>query len=238
MSGWAAKRFWKAASVVATDGGFAVELDGRRVRTPAKSALLLPTQAMALAVAAEWDAQEAMLDPRTMPVTRSANAALDKVRPQRTEVIALIAAYGGSDLICYRAPGPVELVARQAMTWDPWLGWAAGELGADLVTTSGVMPVPQQATALARMQAAVAEFDDFGLAALHDLVGMTGSLVLGLAVAAGALTARAAWDASRVDEDWQREQWGADEDADALAAQKAADLIHAERFLWLARGRG
>lgn len=238
MSAWAAKRFWKAATVVEAEGGFAVELDGRRVRTPAKTPLILPTRAMAEAVAAEWDAQEATIDPRTMPVTRSANAALDKLRPQRAEVIDLIAAYGGSDLICYRAPSPAELVALQAAAWDPWLDWSARELEASLVTTTGVMPVPQDAAALARMQQAVAAHGDFELAALHDLVGMTGSLVLGLAVAKGALTARDAWAISRLDEDWQREQWGADEDADALAARKEADLIHAARFLDLARGLG
>lgn len=232
---WTAKRFWTAVTVVAVPDGFAVDLDGRRVRTPAKAPLILPTEALAQAVAAEWTAQGATVDPRIMPVTRSANAALDKVRPQRAEVIDLIAAYGGSDLICYRAASPAELVALQAAAWDPWHDWARASLDAALVTTAGVMPVPQPPATLAQMHAAVAAFDDFGLAALHDLVGMTGSLVLGLAVARGALTAPDAWDLSRVDEHWQRDQWGADEDADTLAAYKKADLIHAERFLVLAR---
>lgn len=235
MTGWAAKRFWQAASVAETDAGFAVELDGRRVKTPAKTPLILPTRALAQAVAAEWDAQLATIDPRTMPVTRSANAALDKVATQRAEVIALIAAYGGSDLICYRATYPADLVARQAAAWDPWLLWARDVLQAPLIVTAGVMPVAQPAHSLKQLHGAVAAFDDFGLAALHDLVGMTGSLVLGLAVAAGALQAQTAWTLSRIDEAWQRDQWGPDEEADHMAALKEADMIHAARFLALAR---
>ncbi len=233
--GWTARRFWTGVAVVPVAGGFTVELDGRRVRTPAKAPLILPTAALAHAVAAEWDAQGATVDPRTMPVTRSANAALDKVGAQRDEVIALIAAYGGSDLICYRAASPVELVGLQAAAWDPWLDWARDMLAAPLVTTVGVMPVAQAPLTLAQMHRAVAAFDDFGLTALHDLVGMTGSLVLGLAVAQGAIDAGTAWALSRVDDIWQREQWGADEDADALAAAKEADLNHAARFLALTR---
>lgn len=234
--GWTARRFWTAVAVVEAPGGFAVDLDGKRVRTPAKAPLILPTRAMAQAVAAEWDAQVKTVDPRTMPVTRSANAALDKVGPQRAEVVTLIAAYGGSDLLCYRAASPVELVARQAAAWDPWLDWSRDSLGAALVTTTGVMPVAQSPAALDRLTSAVAGFDDFGLAALHDLVAMTGSLVLGLAVADGALDTETAWALSRLDEDWTREQWGADDEADALAARKAADLAHAAAFLALSRG--
>ena len=230
MSGWTAKRFWKAATVVPGAGGFAVHLDGRAVKTPAKAALLLPTQALAEAVAAEWQAQGEKVDPTTMPVTRAANAALDKVAAQHAEVAALIAAYGETDLLCYRAERPEELVCLQAAAWDGWLDWAEARYGARLATTRGVVPIAQPEAALAALAARVAGCDIWELAALHDLVGLTGSLVLGLAVAEGALGAEAAWDASRIDETWQIAQWGDDEEAAELAALKRQALLAAERF--------
>lgn len=230
MSGWTAKRFWKAATAEPVEGGFAVHLDGRAVKTPAKRALVVPTRAMAEAIAAEWDAQEEKVDPATMPVTRSANAAIDKVATQFDEVAALIAEYGGTDLLCYRAEAPDELVARQANAWDPLLEWAEAELGARLEVTAGVLPKAQSEAALARMQAAVSAVDPFRMAALHDLVGITGSLVLGLAVARGRIDAGEAWVLSRIDEDWQAEQWGEDEEASATAAVKRDALQHAARF--------
>lgn len=237
MSGWKAKRFWKAARVEACEGGFTVTLDGRAVKTPAKAALVLPTRAMADAVAAEWQAQGEKVDPATMPVTRSANAALDKVRPQQAEVAGLIAAYGETDLLCYRAERPAELVARQAAAWDGWLDWAATRFGARLSVTAGVLPVAQPPEALAALSARVAACDIWELAALHDLVGLTGSLVLGLAVAEGEIDAEEAWRLSRIDEDWQISQWGADEEAAELAALKKQALIHAARF-WILRHTG
>ena len=230
MSGWTAKRFWKAATVVPGAGGFAVHLDGRAVKTPAKAALLLPTQALAEAVAAEWQAQGEKVDPTTMPVTRAANAALDKVAAQHDEVAALIAAYGETDLLCYRAERPEELVALQTAAWDGWLDWAAARYGARLATTCGVVPIVQPEAALAALGARVAACDIWELAALHDLVGITGSLVLGLAVAEGDLGAEAAWEASRIDENWQISQWGEDEEAAEMAALKRQALLAAERF--------
>lgn len=236
MSGWRAKRFWKAASVEGGGDGFAVQLDGRPLRTPAKAALVVPTRAMATAIAAEWDAQGDDVDPRTMPVTRSANAAIDKVRPQHAEVAALIADYGGTDLLCYRADAPPALIARQAAAWDPLLDWAAGALGARLVVTQGVIPVAQPGAALDALMDQVAALSAFELAALHDLVSITGSLVLGLAVARGRISGQEAWDIARIDETWQIEQWGADEEAAEEAALKRAALLDAERFWHLARG--
>lgn len=230
MSGWTAKRFWKAATVVPAEGGFAVQLDGRVVKTPAKAALLLPTRALAEAVAAEWLAQDEKVDPASMPVTRAANAALDKVAAQHAEVAALIAAYGETDLLCYRAEGPEELVSLQTAAWDGWLDWAAVRYGARLAATRGVVPVAQPEAALAALAARVAACDIWELAALHDLVGITGSLVLGLAVAEGALDAEAAWDASRIDETWQIAQWGEDEEAAEMAVLKRQALLAAERF--------
>lgn len=238
MSGWTAKQFWKEATARAVEGGFAVFLDGRGVKTPAKRALVVPTEAMARAIAAEWDAQGDKIDPATMPVTRSANAALDKVAPQFDEVAAMIADYGGTDLLCYRAEAPAELVARQAAAWDPLLDWAATELGARLAPVAGVLPRAQAPEALARLHAEVAGVDAFRMAALHDLVAITGSLVLGLAVARGRLEPDQAWALSRIDEDWQIEHWGADDEAVATAAVKQQALAHAARFWHLCAALG
>lgn len=235
MSNWALKRFWKEARVDLVEGGFAVRLDGRPVRTPAKTPLVVPTLAMAEAIAAEWDAQEGAVKPLTMPVTRSANAALDKVAVQFDEVADLISAYGGSDLLCYRATGPERLIARQAKAWDPLLDWAATALQAPLVVTAGVVPVPQPEASLARLSARVSGFTAFELTAVHDLVSITGSLVLGLAVTDARLEPDAAWTLSRIDETWQAELWGRDEDAEATEVQRRAGLLHAGRFYRLCR---
>lgn len=234
MSGWTAKRFWAEARVEAVADGYAVTLDGRAVKTPAKQPLVLPSRAMAEAVAAEWQAQGEKIDPLSMPVTRSANAALDKVAPQKDEVASLIAAYGETDLLCYRAVAPEALVARQAAAWDPWLDWAAQDLGARLVVTQGVVPVAQPPAALAPLAAHLEARDIWELAALHDLVGLSGSLVLGLAVAQGRLDAAQAWALSRLDEDWQAEHWGVDEEAAEQAALKKRAFLHAARF-WILR---
>lgn len=236
MSEWKAKRFWKAASAVETDGGFTVMLDTRPVRTPAKSALTLPTIAMAEAVAAEWDAQEELIDPRTMPVTRGANAAIDKVRTQRAEVIDLLAEYGDSDLLCYRAAGPNGLIKKQAEAWDPMLDWAAETLGARLFVGEGVMHVRQPQQALDNLHRQVAAFDDFALAGVHDLISLSGSLILALAVTQNALAVEDAWQKSRVDEHWQIAQWGEDEEAAAAEATKKTAFLDAARFYQLSLG--
>ncbi|MFN3662961.1 ATP12 family chaperone protein [Yoonia sp.] len=235
MSDWRPKRFWTSATPAACEGGYTVTLDSRSVKTPAKAALIVPTMKMAQAIAAEWDAQTGLVDPRTMPVTRSANAAIDKVHPQRAEVVALLSEYGDSDLLCYRATGPDTLVALQAKHWDPVLDWAAQELDAPLVVGQGVMHVTQDAGCLARLRARLDAFDDFALAATHDLISLSGSLVLALAITRGNLTAARAWEMSRLDEDWQITQWGEDEEAAAAAAVKRDAFLHAERFFHLAR---
>lgn len=230
MSGWAPKRFWKAASVQPAPGGFAVTLDGRAVKTPAKAPLVVPTLAMAQAIAAEWQAQTGTVDPESMPCTRAANSALDKLSVQGAEVAAMLAAYGANDLLCYRAEHPPALAARQAAAWDPLLDWAAETLDAALIVTRGVMPRPQPAASLARLADQVAALDAFRLAAFHDLVAISGSLVLALAVARGRLTAEEAWAISRIDEAWQAEQWGEDEEAAAAEAWRHAAFLQAHRF--------
>ena len=230
MSDWAAKRFWSDVTVDLRGEDYVILLDKRLVKTPAKATLAVPSQAMAEAIAAEWEAQGEKIDPRTMPTTRSANAALDKVTPQRAEVAQLIAAYGEDDLLCYRAPSPEELLTRQKQAWDPLLAWAAQAFDAPLRTTEGVMHVEQPANSVINLTAGVTAQTSFQLAALHDLVSMSGSLVIGLAAQAGAFEIDDLWTRSRLDELWQIEHWGQDDDSDATAALKQAAFFHADRF--------
>lgn len=235
MSDWQPKRFWKTATASACEGGFTVMLDKRSVRTPAKSALTVPTMAMAQAIAAEWDAQEEKLDPGKMPVTRGANAAIDKVRTQRQEVIDLLAEYGDSDLLCYRAAGPEELIKRQADGWDPMLVWADTELGVRLRVGEGVMHVEQQPEALEKLHAEVMAFDDFALASVHDLISISGSLILALAITKEGIAVEDAWQLSRLDEHWQFEQWGEDEEAAVAESVKRSAFLDAARFYQLSK---
>jgi chaperone required for assembly of F1-ATPase len=230
MSGWTAKRFWTETRVEKVDGGFTVRLDGRAVKTPAKTLLVVPTRAMAGQIAAEWQAQQDKVDPRTMPWTRSANAAIDKVATQFAEVAGLLAAYGDTDLLCYRAGGPAELVLRQSEGWDPLLNWSATALNAPLKATFGVMHVDQPAESLERLTARITQMTAFQLTGFHDLVAISGSLVLALAVADQRLSAPEAWRLSRLDEHWQAEVWGRDEEAGVLESARHEGFLHAERF--------
>ncbi|MDP5305946.1 ATP12 family chaperone protein [Paracoccus spongiarum] len=236
MTEWKARRFWAAAGVH-PDGaaGWQVHLDDRPLRTPGKHALILPTEALAAAVAAEWDAQDQIIRPATMPLTRAANAAIEKVAPQFAAVAAMLADYGGTDLLCYRATAPDRLIRRQAEAWDPLIDWAAAELHAPLRITHGVIPVPQPAASLQRMHDAVLALDVFGLTALHDLVTLPGSLVLGLAVLRGRLGADEAHQLSRIDEAFQSEQWGQDDEAAEAAENRRQALLVAARFWSLSR---
>ena len=233
MSNWKTKRFWKEAVAEPCDGGFTVRLDARLVKTPLKAPLVLPTLAMAQAIAAEWDAQIGLIKPQTMPVTRAANSAIDKIVPQFNEVAGLLAAYGASDLICYRATDPQALVMRQAQAWDPMIAWAADTLHAPLIATAGVMHIAQDAGSLDRLQAQVFALDAFRLAGLHDLVAISGSLVLALAVSHRRLSGPEAWMLSRIDETWQQELWGIDEEAADLQALRERGFLDADRFYQL-----
>lgn len=230
MSAWTPKRFWKTATAVACDGGYTVMLDTRQVKTPGKLPLVLPSLGLARAVAAEWDAQQGPLKPDTMPFTRGANSAMEKVAPQFDEVVGLLAAYGGTDLLCYRATGPQELIARQAAAWDPLLHWAATTLNAPLLATQGIVHIAQTPETTDHLHAMVAALTPFQIAAFHDLVALSGSLILALAVTHGRLTPAEAWDISRIDETYQAELWGVDEDAAALAASKRRDFHQAAAF--------
>ena len=235
MSEWKARRFWKASAVRPAGQGFEVLLDDRPLRTPGKLPLLLPVEELARAVAQEWDAQVDVIDPQTMPLTRAANSAIEKVTPQFSDVAGMLADYGGTDLLSYRADQPAELARRQAEAWDPLVDWAATDLRAPLRITHGVIPVAQDPRVLARLRGHVEALDPFGLTALHDLVTLPGSLVLGLAVIRGRIDAAEAFRLSRIDEDFQAEQWGRDDEAMAAAESRRAAMLVAERLWHLSR---
>lgn len=230
MSSWAKKRFWTGTSVAPVNGGFTVLLDDRSLRTPLKAPLIVPTAAAADLIAAEWDAQSGAIRPDTMPATRAANAAIDKVMGQKAEVTELIAAYGDSDLICYRATTPQELVSREAAAWDPLIDWAAATFGARLSVHSGVMHVAQSPATLRALSDPLNQMSAFELTAFHDLVAMSGSLVIGLACVAEWAPAESLWDCSRIDEDYQIALWGSDDEAEALAALRKSSFLNASRF--------
>jgi chaperone required for assembly of F1-ATPase len=201
------------------------------VRTPAKKQLVLPTRALADAVAAEWEAQVERIDPVTMPLTRLANSAIDAVKGREPEVRGDIARYAGSDLICYRAEAPPELVHRQAQAWDPVLAWARDALGASFHVARGIMPVSQPAPAAHSVAHAIEAHGAFELAALHVMTTLMGSALLALAHATGRLTAHDAWAAAHVDEDWQISQWGEDAEAKARREARWLEMRAASRLL-------
>lgn len=234
MSEWRARRFWTRAEVVPAERGMTVHLDGRPIRTPLKAAVVMPSHSLAEGVAEEWAAQSDVIDPLSMPLMRAVNATLDKVMPQHVEVIANLAEYGGSDLLCYRATGPDALIERQAEGWDPMLRWARETLGARLVTTRGVIPVPQAEAALNALHARVAALSAWELTALSEFVTLTGSLVLGLAVMEG-WAPETIWPLGRIDETWQVEFWGADEEEAARVAARHEAFLQAHRYLTLLR---
>ena len=229
------KRFWTEVAVVKADGFLTVALDGRPIKTPAKGDFAVPTRALAEAVAEEWREQGEVMNPKAMPQTRYVNSVLDGIAPKRDAIVDAVAAYGGSDLLCYRAEHPDVLIARQATRWDPLLAWARSEFDAPLTLASGIMPVRQPEQSLKNLAQAVAKHDNFELAGLHDLVSISGSLVLGLAVSAGHLKAPEAMALSRLDDDWQIEQWGEDEEASKTAALKAKEFAEAARLIALIR---
>ncbi len=227
---WVRKRFWKQVRTEPVGEGCRVLLDGRGIRTPAGRPLVLPTRALAGVVAEEWEAQETAVDPTTMPFTRMANSALDKVAPQRDAVRRMLGGYGETDLLSYRADTPVELAARQAEFWDPVLEWASERFGGRLRVTQGVMPVAQPDDAVAGLAAPLHEMPSFPLAAFHDMVVLTGSIVLAHAIASDRLDGGEAWALSRLDEEWQAAEWGLDHEAEIAAEAKRRDLLDAERF--------
>jgi chaperone required for assembly of F1-ATPase len=227
------KRFYKSVSIEKEGTGFALRLDGKPVRTPAKAQLLLPTRALAEAVAEEWRGQGERIDPTSMPLTKLANSAIDGVARREEAVIDDILAYAGADLLCYRAKGPGGLVEAQRKQWNSVLAWAKSTLGAPLVLAEGIVHVAQPQAALDRLREALVGRDAFALAALHVMTALSGSALLALAVALGRMTPEEAWEAAHVDEDWQIGQWGEDAEAKARRTARRRDFAAAARTLTL-----
>ena len=227
------KRFWKEAEVVEAGEGFGIALDGRRVKAPGRADLVVPTQALADAIAAEWRECGETVDPRAMPLTGLANAAIERVAPDRQAFAAGLARYAESDLTCYRAEGPAALVARQAESWDALLAWARRRYDVDFACVTGVMHVPQPEETVRKLGHTVAMLDDFRLAGLSPLVTIGGSLVAALAVLEEMMPAGDAWEAVSLDDRWQLEQWGDDAEARAALDARRHDFLAAARFLGL-----
>lgn len=224
------KRFWKEAQAIAERDGWAIQLDGRPVRTPARAPLVVPGEALARAIAAEWDSQGEEIDPRAMPMTGFANATIDRVLPALGDFRGQVAAYAESDLLCYRADEPADFVARQSAAWDPLLDWARGAYGVEFAITAGILPVDQPARTLAALRGAVEVLDPWLLAGAATLTQIGGSLVGTLALLNGATSAQALFDAASLDERWQAEQWGEDEEAAGRLAIRRADFLHAAEY--------
>jgi chaperone required for assembly of F1-ATPase len=227
------KRFWKDVAVAAGDGGWEVQLDGRPVKTPARRPLAVPTQSLAEGIAGEWRSVEGEIDPRAMPLTGLANAAIDRVASDKETFAEGLARYAEADLACYRAVGPRELVERQQQSWDALLGWVRRRYDVDFVTTSGLMHVAQPEATVERLGHAVAALDPFRLAGLSPLVTIGGSLVAALAVLENALSPEEAWDVVSLDDRWQLEQWGADAEAEKALEARRRDFFAGARFLEL-----
>lgn len=227
-----ARRFYKEASS-GDVAPFQILLDRRAVKTPKKRALAVPTKALAEAIAEEWQAQQEFVDPSRMPLTRFANTAIDAVSETENAVAADIVAYAGSDLVCYRAEAPEELVALQSREWNPIVAWADATLGATFRVVPGVMHVEQPPATLAVVAKALTPHDAFRLTGLHVLTTLTGSALLALALSRGALTADAAWSAAHVDEDYQISLWGEDAEAVARRRGRRAEFDAASRWLAL-----
>lgn len=230
------RRFWSSVQVVPTAGAFAVHLDDKPIRTPNGTAFLLPVRSLADAIAAEWDAVREEISPDALPHTKIANAAIDKISAQRDEVIAMLADYAGTDLLCHRADSPDALVARQSAAWDPPLTRARKKYGLSLTPVVGVLPTRQPAGTIAGYRAWLQPKDNFSLMALHDLVTISGSVVLAHSLDHGDMTPAAAWAASRIDEQWQTEQWGQDSIAMAAEAAKEREFLRAAAVLQMVKG--
>ncbi|TVV70131.1 ATP12 family chaperone protein [Sphingomonas solaris] len=230
------KRFYTDVTLADDVGGHAVRLDGRPVRTPARALLAIPSRPLAEAIAGEWRAQGEKVDPASMPLTGLANAAIDRVAPDTVAFSAPLAAYGETDLLCYRADGPAELVARQAEVWDPILDWARHRYDIAFTLVAGIMHRPQPAATIARLAEALATRDAWALAPLSPLITISGSLVIPLAVIEGAITPEAGFDAAHLDEIWQAEQWGEDSLATEARVARRRDFLLAARFVALAAG--
>jgi chaperone required for assembly of F1-ATPase len=229
------KRFYKEAKVVPAAGEFAIELDGKPLRTPEKRALIVPSIQLAEAIAGEWQGQGITVKPLSLPLTRLVSTAIDRVAPRRAEVIAEIAKYAATDLLCYRADEPRELVERQQQIWQPLLDWAEARLAAAFTVTQGVTPIAQTPATLAAIERAIAGHDAMRLAALHLATTACGSVVLGLALIGDRISADEAFAAAQLDETFQIERWGEDAEQTKTRAALKEDIALAARFAALLR---
>jgi chaperone required for assembly of F1-ATPase len=231
----APRRFYKAATVTPVERGWSILLDGKSLRSPAKRPFVLPTEALAAAIAEEWQAQGEKVEPRTMPLMQLAATAIDRLADDRDGLVAETAGYGGSDLICYRADEPPSLVRRQEEAWQPLIAWAAERYDVALNVTTGIVAVEQPSHALATFRRVLEGCDLFALTALAAMTGSAGSLVIALALAEGRLSADEAADAALLDELFQAEKWGRDPEAERRRTAIRADLLAAKRFHALSR---
>ena len=224
------RRFYDEVTVRDGPAGFAVALDGRPIRTPARHALAAPCRPLGEAIAAEWRAQTEFIDPAAMAMTRLANTIIDGVAAARDDVAGDIVKYLGCDLVCYRAATPQGLVARQSLQWDPILAWAKAALGAEFTTVRGIAHFQQPDQTIARASAAIPR-DPWRLGAVHAVTTLTGSALIALALARGDIGLDAAWTAAHVDEDWNMELWGRDELGLKRRAYRFAEMAAAARVL-------
>ena len=230
------KRFYKQVSVNSDDAGHHILLDGRLLRSPAKGQLSLPNAGLAGAIADEWNAQTEEIDPAKMPLFSLAATVVDRVTPQRPDLVAEMRAFGGNDLLCYWADD-TELASRQAIIWQPWLNWAKDRLRAPLEVTAGIMPISQPASTIAALESAVEAHGDWELGMLHRVVSLCGSLVLGLAFLRREMDQKSLFAAAFLDELWQSEQWGTDFEAEDRRDFIKGELDDVARFLALLRGK-
>ena len=233
MSEWKQKRFWNNVHVVSSEVGYFIKLDNKILRTPAKKQMMLPTEVLAKKVASEWDEQVEEIDPTTMPFTKSANVALDKVSEQFEEVSSLLGEYGETDLLYYRADSPPELQKRQKTGWDPIVKWAENTFKVHINSGTGIVYIPQNEKLFLETRRKINNLSIFELTAFYDMVSITGSLILGLAIIDRRLSAEEAYQLSRIDEQWQLEQWGEDEEAQVASNLKNIAILHSEEFFAL-----
>ena len=227
------KRFWTEVGVGREGSGWTIALDGHPVRTPARAPLVVPSETLADAIAEEWRAVDGEIDPHAMPLTGLANAAIDRIAPERQAFAGGLGQYAEADLASYRSEWPPDLVSRQEQSWDELLAWARRRYDVDFSTTTGLMHIPQPQATVERLAHAVAELDSFRLAGLSPLVTTGGSLIAGLAVLERAIPPEAAWQAVSIDDRWQLEQWGEDAEARAALDNRRRDFMAGARFLEL-----
>jgi chaperone required for assembly of F1-ATPase len=231
------KRFYKSAGIASAESGWSITLDGRPIKTPAKRFLVVPTEALARAIADEWNAQGGEIAPASMPLTGLANAAIDRVGAERAAFVDSLAAYADGDALTYRADYPEDLVQRQAERWNPILDWAERRYRVEFELVQGLIHRPQMPETLAKLRAAVEALDDFALTAMQPLVTISGSLVVALASLEGAIDEATAWEAGQLDELYQAEKWGEDDLAAKSRASRREAFAAALRFLTLLERR-